>query len=215
MAAGTTQSSPASAALSLEPAERAAAVSAISVAAPPLFYATEGIFVTFTATAGSGDPHSIITITSSGAPPGLAFTTNTPTAIQPRATWSGIPEPGAAGSWSIYWYATDQLGASAEDTTLLVVVPGNRPPILTQPLSMTVSEGTTVTQGISATDPDGDPLTFAKVLGPGFMMVSTTSLTTGNILLAPGLSDAGSYTAQVSVSDGMAASESDVSSPSS
>ncbi|HMI32153.1 MAG TPA: PKD domain-containing protein, partial [Candidatus Limnocylindrales bacterium] len=51
---------------------------------------------------------------------------------------------------------------------------------------------------LTATDPDGNPLTFTKVTGPLFMTVSTSGLVT----LAPGFSDAGTYTATVRVSDG-------------
>jgi len=49
---------------------------------------------------------------------------------------------------------------------------------------------------------DGDALTFTKASGPLFMTVTTTNNTTGNVHLAPGFADAGTYTVSVQASDG-------------
>src|SRR5207249_8595139 len=51
------------------------------------------------------------------------------------------------------------------------------------------------------TDPDGNALTFTKAAGPTFMTVTTTNATTGNIHLAPGFSDSGTYGATVTATD--------------
>src|SRR5438034_8686669 len=71
---------------------------------------------------------------------------------------------------------------------------------------MTVNEGQVANQTITATDPDGNPLTFSKVSGPAYVTVTTTTqgtgTATGNIALAPGFSDAGTATASVSATDG-------------
>src|SRR5436190_13787995 len=71
---------------------------------------------------------------------------------------------------------------------------------------MTVNEGAVANQTITATDPDGNPLTFSKVSGPAYVTVTTTTqgtgTATGNIALAPGFSDAGTATASVSATDG-------------
>ena len=60
---------------------------------------------------------------------------------------------------------------------------------------------------ITATDPDGDALTFSKVAGPTYIVVTTTApgmgTGTGNINLAPGYADAGTASAAVRASDGM------------
>jgi PKD repeat protein len=67
---------------------------------------------------------------------------------------------------------------------------------------MTVNEGGTATQQLTATDADvpANTLTFSKVSGPLFMTVSATGL----ISLAPSSTDAGTYPASVRVSDGIA-----------
>ncbi|HMI32210.1 MAG TPA: PKD domain-containing protein, partial [Candidatus Limnocylindrales bacterium] len=83
---------------------------------------------------------------------------------------------------------------------------GNEPPVLAQPSNMTVSEGATDNQVITATDPNGDAISFSKQGGPAFMTVSTTTPGTGTgtgaINLAPGFADSGTYTATVRASDG-------------
>lgn len=81
-------------------------------------------------------------------------------------------------------------------------------PTLNPVSDMTVNEGTTTTQTITATDPDGNPLTFQKVVGPLYMMVTTTTpgtgTATGVITLAPGFSDAASgVAASVLATDGV------------
>jgi len=83
----------------------------------------------------------------------------------------------------------------------IVAGKANAAPTLTQPSNMTVDEGATADQVLSGSDPDGDALTFAKADGPGFMTVTTTNATTGNVHLAPGFSDAGAYAATVRASD--------------
>jgi hypothetical protein len=83
----------------------------------------------------------------------------------------------------------------------------NRAPTLTQPSNMTVDEGATADQVLSGSDPDGDALTFTKADGPGFMTVTTTNATTGNVHLAPGFSDAGVHGATVRASDGALSDE--------
>ncbi len=86
------------------------------------------------------------------------------------------------------------------------VPPTGQPPLLTAPSGMTVAEGGVADQALSATDPDGQPMNFSALAGPSYMTVSTTSpgsgSATGNLHLAPGLSDAGSTMATVGVSDG-------------
>jgi PKD repeat protein len=64
---------------------------------------------------------------------------------------------------------------------------------------MTVDEGAVANQQLTASDPDGDALTYSKVgTTPFFMSVSAAGLVT----LSPGFSDAGAYTGTVRVSDG-------------
>ncbi len=193
--------------LSPSSSERATAVSAILISAPASVSATEGGSVSIKATVGSGNPNSIITITATGFPSGLFFTTNTPTAIQPSATISGTLAVGTTGVWFIHWEAWDQFGAFDDSTTQLTVTSTNHAPVLDQPSNMTVSEGTTADQQLRATDTDGNPIGFTLASGPSFVSVATTDQGTGiaygNVHVAPNSSESGSYTVQVRASDGV------------
>ena len=68
-----------------------------------------------------------------------------------------------------------------------------QPPSLAPVSDMTVDEGTTVTQTLTATDPDMHGVHFEKVTGPPFMIVETVEpglgTGTGQIVLAPGFAD--------------------------
>src|SRR2546426_2367088 len=96
----------------------------------------------------------------------------------------------AALAWSAAWTAPARAAA----------------PVLAQPANMSVAQGSTANQTLSATDPDGDPITFSKVAGPTYVTVTTTSAGTGtgtgNIKVAPGFSDAGTASVSVTASDG-------------
>src|SRR5436190_528914 len=91
--------------------------------------------------------------------------------------------------------------------TVTVINP-KRPPAHLQPANMTVNEGATANQALSATDADGQALSFTKTAGPTYATVTTTSAGTGtaagNLALAPGCSDAGTATTTISASDGAA-----------
>ena len=97
--------------------------------------------------------------------------------------------------------ATANGESDTKSFTIFITVV-NQAPVLGQPVNMTVTEGATVNQILHATDPCAAPLTFAKVSGPSFMTVTTTSPTTGNIQLAPGIFDRGTYAATVQATNG-------------
>src|SRR5258705_13252835 len=81
----------------------------------------------------------------------------------------------------------------------------NRQPVLFQPANMTVNAGSTADQTLSATDPDGDAVSFTKVSGPTYVTVTSTTpgvgTATGNGHLAPGFSDNGTATVTVRATD--------------
>jgi PKD domain-containing protein/VCBS repeat protein/Big-like domain-containing protein len=83
----------------------------------------------------------------------------------------------------------------------------NRPPSLVQPADMTLPEGTVQDQDLSATDADGNPITFALASGPAYVSVTTldpgTGTASGRLRAAPGFHDAGTATVQVEASDGL------------
>lgn len=83
----------------------------------------------------------------------------------------------------------------------------NQAPFLTQPADMELLETETVQQALTATDADGQGLSFVKVSGPTYMTVTTldpgSGTASGVVTLAPTFTDAGVASAAVAASDGV------------
>ncbi|HKQ18761.1 MAG TPA: PKD domain-containing protein, partial [Candidatus Eisenbacteria bacterium] len=67
-----------------------------------------------------------------------------------------------------------------------------------------MTSGESLDESLSASDADGQSLTFSKTSGPFFVTVTTTGPTTGNLNASPGFADVGSFPITVSVTDGSA-----------
>ena len=85
----------------------------------------------------------------------------------------------------------------------------NRAPVFVPVPDLHVLEGETLDQPISASDQDGDRLLFTKLSGPAYLTVTTAPPDTGNstaglVRLTPGFTDAGTTTADIQASDGVA-----------
>jgi hypothetical protein len=129
-----------------------------------------------------------------------AFSSSGPSP-NPSLTVTGTPAFGTAGTYTIVWTAVNSTNpaGTATASTAVTIARANRPPVLDQPADMTLNEGETATQQLTASDPDNDPLVFSKVgPGPVFMTVSSA----GVVTVIPSFSDAGPYQGTVQVSDG-------------
>ena len=82
----------------------------------------------------------------------------------------------------------------------------NQPPTLGPTAPITVSEGASTARPVTATDADGQPLTFSKTSGPEFFHVSTLNAEAGlgELFAFPRNGDAGQHDATVQVTDGIA-----------
>jgi len=153
---------------------------------------------TLTATDADGDA---LSFSKESGPSFATVTTTTPGTGTATGNIQLAPGFIDSGSYSVTVIASD--GTANDSKSFSAVVPNiNRAPVLSPVNDMTVTEGATADQLITGSDADADPLAFFKNVGPGFMAVSTITPTTGNIHLAPGLGDAGSYGASVSATDG-------------
>ncbi|HYQ89101.1 MAG TPA: Ig-like domain-containing protein, partial [Candidatus Binatia bacterium] len=156
--------------------------------------------VAVSATDADGD-----VITLSASLPSFATLSSVPAAGTVNGTVHIAPAIGdAAGSpypASVTASSGSPVLTNTKNFTITVSPAANRAPTLVQPADMTVNEGMTADQTLTASDPDGNPLTFSKVTGPLFLTVTTTTSTTGNAHLAPGFSDAGVSTAVVRATD--------------
>jgi hypothetical protein len=163
------------------------------VTAPATATVTEGSTITLTITASDADGDPIARLSDDVDLGGRTFT---PNAQNTSAIWSWHASFGEGGlTYTIVFTARNALaGAAVMRLQVLKQVSANAP-ILSQPADMTASEGARVDQTLTATDADGDPLTFSKVSGPSFVTVTTvspgTGSATGNLHLAPGPNDAG------------------------
>src|SRR5436190_2209792 len=162
---------------------------------------------TFTATDPDGDA---ITFTHTGP----TFMTRTDN-VQSGTTRTGnihlAPVAGTSGTFAASVTATS-LATNDTKSFTITVQAVNRAPVLAQPANMTVNEGATANQTLTATDADGQALTFTKAAGPTYATVTTTTpgtgTGTGNLALAPGFSDSGTATVSISVSDGAGGTDS-------
>jgi PKD repeat protein len=155
----------------------------------------EGTLLSVTVTATDSDiPAQTLTFSLGTAPAGAAITAGG------AFTWTPTEAQGP-GDYPVTVNVSD--GALSGSTTFNVHVNEvNIAPVLAQPSDMTVNEGASASQQLTATDADipANTLSFSKVSGPTFVTVDAAGLVSVN----PGSGDAGSYPVSVRVSDGTA-----------
>jgi RNA polymerase sigma factor (sigma-70 family) len=111
--------------------------------------------------------------TGDGLDPASVAVTSDPAsgsaAENPTGTVTYTPDPGRSGEDSFTYSVTGESGATSSATVTVTVIAVNDAPEV-DPLALTVPEDTPegeVVGAVSASDPDGDPLTFAGT-GDGF-----------------------------------------------
>ncbi len=145
---------------------------------------------------GSDPDGDVLTFSKAAGPTFMTVATTSPTSGNIHVA----PSFADAGSFPATARASD--GSLNSDQSFFInVTEACRAPTLNAIADMTVTEGMTADQTITAVDPEGVPITFSKVSGPIFMIVSTTDpgtgAATGDIHLAPGFADSGVYPATV------------------
>jgi len=175
-----------------------------AITAPATASGAEGCpIAAITAIATDADAANNLTITQTGKPADLTFTTNSP-GLSPRtATITGTPSFTDAGSYSIVWTVNDGSGstnATASTTTVLNITNTNRAPVITAPATASGVEGAPIaTITATATDADaGTSLTITQTGKPVDLtftsQASGPSPRTATITGTPGFADAGTYT---------------------
>ena len=123
------------------------------------------------------------------------------------------PETGDVGQHTVVVRVIDggtcaaPEGLSDEESVQVTVSGPNQDPVLAAIGPHNLGEGAVKLIGLSATDPDPyQILSFCKVSGPAWVTVSGYAMSpgpvSGELKLAPGANDKGSYTVVVSVIDG-------------
>ncbi len=148
--------------------------------------------VTYSVTAADPDLDTL-TFSATGLPPGITINTETGvmTGTLGYSTAAGSP-------YSVVVTVSDgSLTADAPFTW--TVTDTNAPPVITNPGPLTHAEGATISLGVSASDEDGQSLSFSATnLPPGLTMASN-----GQVTGLLGYEAAGSYTVIVAVDDGV------------
>ena len=160
----------------------------------------ESLPQTLNASDANGDPLSFYL---ASGPAYVVVTTVDPGAGNSVGQIVVSPGFGSHGTVGVTVGASDGV-LSDEKAFSITVTKVNASPVLTQPSDMTVLVDEIKDQALSASDPNGDPVTFSKVSGPSYMTVTTVDAVagTGNVRLNPRSNDGGAQTVTVLVTDG-------------
>jgi len=182
--------------LSPAPASRAVAVSAPALETPSDMRVHAGVPAdqTIHATDVDGDP---LTFSVNSGPSYMTVTTTDPGSGFATGNIHLAPSLLDAGATTGIVAVYDGLNYRIASFGIAIF------PTLERVADMTVDEGSTADQTLTASDSEGYTLSFTLVDGPPFASVTATSDSTGNLHLAPGYADGGHYTSTLSVSDGV------------
>jgi hypothetical protein len=157
---------------------------------------------TLTATDADGDA---ITFTKTSGPAFMTVTTVTPGTGSATGRIHLAPGSADAGVYAAVVRATD-YGRFDEKSLTITVNDNPGVPTLAPIANMSLVIGTTADQAISATDADGDAITFSFV-GPTFMTLTSNpqsgTTRTGNIHLAPIVQFGGFFATVTATSGGL------------
>jgi hypothetical protein len=172
----------------------AAANNPPTISGTPPTTGSVGTLYTFTPTASDPDAGTTLTFSVANKPSWATFSTTT-------GRLQGTPS--AAGTFANIAISVSDGQASASLAAFsIVVTQPNRPPTISGTPATSVMQGTSYSFTPTASDPDGDTLTFAIANQPAWATFSTT---TGRLQGTPGAGDVGTTSGIViSVSDGQA-----------
>jgi len=160
----------------------------------------EDSLLTFTVSASDPDGE-VVTISAADLPADASFTDNRDNS----ATFSWIPAYGTAGTHSFSVMATDSSNTESEPMTARIVVAHtNREPVLAVIPDWGGREGDAIGFTLSASDPDGDAVTY---FGYGLPEGATVNSATGAFAWTPSYQQAGQHSLRFLASDGSLNSE--------
>ncbi|HEY6830356.1 MAG TPA: putative Ig domain-containing protein, partial [Gemmatimonadaceae bacterium] len=148
---------------------------------------SEGQLLTFTATATDPDGNAL-TFSAGNLPTGATFT--------PAGVFSWTPTFTQSGNYNVTITVTDNGSPAQSDFEIVTITVGNvnRPPVLGAiAASQTATEGVSKTIPISATDPDGDAMTFAGSNLPTGATLTDNLNGTATFAWTPDFAQAGSF----------------------
>lgn len=148
---------------------------------------TEKALLRFLVRAADADA-DMLAYTATGLPPGARFT---------NQVFSWTPTNSQSGTYEVSFHVSDGLAADAETIKITVNQVFNRAPVLDLIGSQRVDEKVRLDFAVSATDADGDNLTYSATGLP-----SGATFTSQSFSWTPTYDQAGSYSVTFAVSDG-------------
>jgi len=124
--------------------------------------------LTFTVTATEYDGDTV-TLTASNLPAGADFSAS---GTNGTFTWTN---PSPVGVYTSVFHAADQDGADSETVVLRVLETATNPPVLQVIGNRSVTLNATLQFSITATDPDGDPITLSVSNAPAGSIFGSTN----------------------------------------
>jgi hypothetical protein len=158
----------------------------------PNYTVNIGQILTFTISANDSDG-DLLTFTAGTLPSGAIFNSDTKT-----FTWT--PTANQAGVYTVQFQVSDGKTNVSGTTTITVTSNTNQPPIMASLPNYIINEGQPLSFIISASDPDSDLLTYTAGNLPNG---ATFNSNTRTFSWTPTFSQAGTYTVQFQVSDGI------------
>ncbi len=152
---------------------------------------SEGSALSFSVSASDSD-NDTLTYSASNLPNGASF-------VSANRYFSWTPGSDAAGSYQVTVTVSDG-SASDSETVTITVANVNVAPVLAAVGSQNVSEGSTLSFNLNASDSDNDNLTYSANNLPAGAALSSA----GNFSWNPDYTSSGTYSVTFSVSDGSA-----------
>ncbi len=154
----------------------------------------EGVLLSFTLTATDSDGDNV-SFTVSGAPSGASLS---------GATFSWTPSFSQSGTYNLTFTADDGQGNTDSETITITVNDLNQAPQLGAIGGKTVAEGFLLSFALTATDSDGDNMSFTVSGAP-----SGSSLSGATFNWAPSFSQSGTYNLTFTADDGQGNTDSE------
>ena len=104
---------------------------------------------------GTDPDEDFLTLTATSLPSGARFDDS----FENWGLFSWRPDAGQAGTYQTEFLASDGHGGTATAATPIQIATADHPPVIEAPKEVTGGEGSSIQFGVSASDPDGDPIT--------------------------------------------------------
>ncbi|NBO63667.1 MAG: tandem-95 repeat protein, partial [Acidobacteria bacterium] len=160
---------------------------------------TVGQPMVLTVQASDLDVDQTLTLTADDAPIGSTFTQTSPTTGQ--FIWT--PSDKQTGTFNVIFRVTDNgIPPQGDSKTLTISVNPNRAPVLSVPVAPMGTAGQLMRFTVSASDPDvGQVLRLTASILPDGASFIQTSATTGEFRWTPSITQIGSFSATLQVTD--------------